>query len=251
MYQWGIHHEDVLLKIFKFSLAGDAHEWYFSLPPARISSLAEFRVDFNRHCRKFYSSEFIYYNYCEESGDSEKDMVVSYEGCEGVGGYKDEDPKEEEDAWGKFMELIISLTTKLERWEDERFAKDFPTLEEDVLGSPTEEDNEYFIVVEALVFASDKPSISVLNEEVIVEKDCPLFLHEISNDVFTFGIEKKDQEIIPFLQDGGVLCSPSLNDYSVEEQQIPTSYIDDQRRNQLVCDIYESGSELDMQYFKE
>jgi hypothetical protein len=73
-------------------------------------------------------------------------------------------------------------------------------------------------VVEALVSASNNPIVSVLNEEVIVEKDCPLFLHEISHDVFTFGIEKKNQKIIPFLQYGGVLSSLSFNDYSVEEQ---------------------------------
>jgi hypothetical protein len=119
MYQWGIHHEDILLKMLMFSLVGDAREWYFSLPPTSISSLAEFHASFNRHCRNFYSSEFIYYNYCEECGDSEKDMVVSYEGYEDVGGYKDEDPKEEEYAWGEVMELIKSLTAKLEIWEAE------------------------------------------------------------------------------------------------------------------------------------
>jgi hypothetical protein len=115
MYQWGIHHEDVLLKMFMFSLAEDAREWYFSLPPASISSLAKFHACFNRHCRKFYSSKFIYYKCCEECGDNEKYMVVSYEGYEYVGGYKDEDPKEEEDAWGEVMELIKYPTAKLER----------------------------------------------------------------------------------------------------------------------------------------
>jgi hypothetical protein len=32
MHQWEIHHEDVLLNMFMFSLAGDAREWYHSLP---------------------------------------------------------------------------------------------------------------------------------------------------------------------------------------------------------------------------
>jgi hypothetical protein len=35
-----------------------------------------------------------------------------------------------------------------------------------------------------------------------VEEDCSFFLHEISHDVFTFGIEEKDRETVPFLQDG-------------------------------------------------
>jgi hypothetical protein len=32
MHQWEIQHEDVLLKMFMFSLAGDARKWYHSLP---------------------------------------------------------------------------------------------------------------------------------------------------------------------------------------------------------------------------
>jgi len=39
MHQWGIHHKDVLMKIFMYSLEGDTHEWYQSFPPASISSL--------------------------------------------------------------------------------------------------------------------------------------------------------------------------------------------------------------------
>jgi hypothetical protein len=39
MHQWGIHHEDVLMKMFMYSLEGDAHKWYRSFSPASISSL--------------------------------------------------------------------------------------------------------------------------------------------------------------------------------------------------------------------
>jgi hypothetical protein len=69
MHQWEIHHEDVLLNMFMFSLAGDARKWYHSLPPASISSLGKFHAAFNRHCQKFYSSEFICHNCCEEYED--------------------------------------------------------------------------------------------------------------------------------------------------------------------------------------
>ena len=37
-----------------------------------------------------------------------------------------------------------------------------------------------------------------------MEEDFSFFLHEISHDVFTFGIEEKDREIVPISQDGGV-----------------------------------------------
>jgi hypothetical protein len=50
MHQWEIHHEDVLMKMFIFSLVGDAHKWYHYLPPASISSLGEFHGAFNKHC---------------------------------------------------------------------------------------------------------------------------------------------------------------------------------------------------------
>jgi hypothetical protein len=41
MHQLDIHHEDflILMKLFMFSLGGDAHHWYKSLPPSSISTL--------------------------------------------------------------------------------------------------------------------------------------------------------------------------------------------------------------------
>jgi hypothetical protein len=32
MHKWNIMHEDVLMKMFMYSLEGDAREWYMSLP---------------------------------------------------------------------------------------------------------------------------------------------------------------------------------------------------------------------------
>jgi hypothetical protein len=115
-------------------------------------------------------------------------------------GYESDGSREEEDASGGVMELIKSITGRLDRWEVERYAEDFPSFEVDSLGSSFEEDIEDFIV--ALVSAPNAPAISDLKEEASVEEDCSLFLHEISHDVFTFGIELKDREIVPFLQDG-------------------------------------------------
>ena len=142
MHQWEIHHEDVLLKMFMFSLAGDARKWYHSLPPASISSLGEFHAAFNRRYQKFYSSEFICHSCCEECEDSEQDMAVSHEGCEDKRRYKDEDPGEEEDALGEVRELIKSLFAQLDRWEVKRYGEVFPAFEEDALGISTMDDDE-------------------------------------------------------------------------------------------------------------
>jgi hypothetical protein len=85
MHQWEIHHEDVLLNMFMFSLAGDAREWYHSLPPASISSLEQFHAAFNAHCQRYYSSELICHNCCEEYRDGVQDIVHSCESCEDEG----------------------------------------------------------------------------------------------------------------------------------------------------------------------
>ena len=39
MVQLNIQREDVLMKMFMYSIKQDAQEWYFSLPAASISSL--------------------------------------------------------------------------------------------------------------------------------------------------------------------------------------------------------------------
>ena len=137
MHQWEIHHEDVLLKMFMFSLAGDAREWYHSLTPASISSLSEFHVAFNRRYQKMYSSEFICHSCCEECEDSEQDMVVSLGGYEDGRRYRNEDPGEEEDALGEAWELVKSFSAQLDRWEVKRYGEVFPAFEEDALGIST------------------------------------------------------------------------------------------------------------------
>jgi hypothetical protein len=391
MRQWEIHHEDVLLKMFMFSLAGDARKWYHSLPPASISSLHGFHASFTAYCQKLYPPELIFHNCCEGYHKSIQEKVVSDVSCE-----EDPDDLDQESvispphsfASGEVMELIKSLSAQLDRWEVERCAEDFPPFEEDDLGISTMNDYEYpreegdasggvmelikyltaiFDMWEVEQYAEDFPSlkaevlssstegdygkrfptgpvyghyesnpwenqeeeilpdtimsdegckdrrlgeevalselmislisqharlksedngedfpvseadvldgtleeniedpisastsvpdelvVSEQNDEVVVgEEDCSLFLHKISHDVFTFGIRKEDLEIVPFLQDEEVWCSPSFNDYSVEEQQSPTSQIDDLGSSQPVYDSYESSSELDTQNFQD
>ena len=138
MHQWEIHHEDVLLKMFMFSFAGDAHKWYHSLPPASISSLVEFHAAFTTHFQKLYPSDLIFHNCCEGYNNCIQDRVASYIGCEddlddldqksilshphssaSEEGYESEGCEEGEDAWGRVMELIKSVTAKLDNWEAE------------------------------------------------------------------------------------------------------------------------------------
>jgi hypothetical protein len=162
MHQWEIHHEDVLLKMFMISLVGDAREWYHSLLPASISSPRDFHAVFNRHCQKFYSSEFICHNCCEEYEDHDQDMALS-----------NEDHEEEEDSLGRMMELVKSLSAEIERFKFEESTEDFLVLEEDVLGSSTEDDDEDFIVVEALHSSPDVHVVSSFDDYSDEEKEIP------------------------------------------------------------------------------
>jgi hypothetical protein len=213
------------MNMFMFSLAGDAREWYHSLPHASISSLGEFHVAFNAHCQKFYPSELICHSCCEGYNDYFQDRAASYAGCEDESDDLDhksvlshpysstseescmDEDEEEEEALSEPMEMVKSLSADLEELKAEHEcclfeenAEDFPSLEEDVLGSSIEYDVEDLMTVEALHPA---PVVS---------------------------------------------C---FDDYSYEEQQSPTSQIDDQRSNQPVYDNYESDFELDMQDIQE
>ena len=55
MVQLDIYHEYVLMKMFVFSLEGDAREWYRSLPPSSISYLKEFHRVFHHRCERYFA----------------------------------------------------------------------------------------------------------------------------------------------------------------------------------------------------
>jgi hypothetical protein len=84
MQQLNIHHEVILMKMFMYSLYGDARKWYFSLAPSIISSLKDLHRVFNEHYKRFYPSEIICHNCCEGYVECAQDLLD----C--VAKYKDE-----------------------------------------------------------------------------------------------------------------------------------------------------------------
>jgi hypothetical protein len=81
MDQLGILHEDVLMKMFMYSLKGDAREWYFSLPASSICSLRDFHVAFNKHCKRYYSADILL-EYCCEQFESCNQQTVECFSCD-------------------------------------------------------------------------------------------------------------------------------------------------------------------------
>lgn len=61
-----LQHKDVHMKMFMYSLDGDAREWYFSLPPSSISSLKDFHTVFYQHYKRYFSWELLLQQCCEK-----------------------------------------------------------------------------------------------------------------------------------------------------------------------------------------
>ena len=47
-----LQHKDVHMKVFTYSLDGDARQWYSSLPPSSILSLKNFHTLFHEHYKR-------------------------------------------------------------------------------------------------------------------------------------------------------------------------------------------------------
>ena len=85
MLEHGFVHEDVLIKLFKFSLEEKAREWCQSLPAVSIHSLKDFHVAFNSYYEKIYSADLIFDNCCKESAFHIHHSVSIPSDCEDVG----------------------------------------------------------------------------------------------------------------------------------------------------------------------
>jgi hypothetical protein len=80
MLEHGFVHEDVLIKLFKFSLEGNAREWCQSLPAVSIHSLKDFHVAFNSYYEKIYPADLLFSECCHEEEIVPVENLKSEEG---------------------------------------------------------------------------------------------------------------------------------------------------------------------------
>jgi hypothetical protein len=66
IHRHNITHEDVQIKLFRYSLKGASLEWCRSLPTASIRSLTGFHIAFNSFCKDYYPVDGLFENCCEE-----------------------------------------------------------------------------------------------------------------------------------------------------------------------------------------
>ena len=73
-----IVHEDVKIKLFKFSLEGIGLDWCRSLPDASIISLAEFHSAFHVFCKDHFSANLLFPDCCHEFNLSKLELQEEY-----------------------------------------------------------------------------------------------------------------------------------------------------------------------------
>ena len=88
MDQLSIHHKDVLMKMFMYSLDGCARKWYRTLPTSSISSLKDFHDSFYSYCKRIYLAECLFEHCCRGYALYIQGLVVdSSSSKDEVGGY--------------------------------------------------------------------------------------------------------------------------------------------------------------------
>jgi hypothetical protein len=129
MDELDVHHEDVLMKLFMFSLERDARLWYKYLPHSNIPSLKYFHIVFHQHCKRIYSAELLFQDCCNMEFIKPKDQTNSLEEEEEISEISqiDKDDQHEEEFVDKEAEYDSSCDhiqeedqTKLHEDEAER-----------------------------------------------------------------------------------------------------------------------------------
>lgn len=66
MHQLGIVHEYLLMKMFRYSLEGNAQEWCRYLPFSSIYSMKELHISFYNHYRRYFPHAILFEDYYQE-----------------------------------------------------------------------------------------------------------------------------------------------------------------------------------------
>lgn len=59
-------HEDVMIKLFRYSLEGKSRDWCKSLPIVSVSALRGFHAAYHSFCKESYSADLLYERCCYE-----------------------------------------------------------------------------------------------------------------------------------------------------------------------------------------
>jgi hypothetical protein len=196
-----ITHEDVQIKLFRYSLKGAALEWCRSLPTASICSLAGFHTAFNSFCKDYYPAIRLFENCCEEFSSLHEASVGPEDHVH------DEALTVEESICCENIEVLDDINCVSPRMEASDIISDayvLLDLHEDQHASCGDYDfaeQMWFMVdgspeyrVEADVPSSsshDDEDPLFLKEGLVVEEDSSVFPQGVSHDICLPGIKEK------------------------------------------------------------
>jgi hypothetical protein len=201
IHRLNIMHEDVQIKLFRYSLKGAALDWCRSLPTASIHSLTDFHTTFNSFCKDYYPADCLYENYCEEfsllheASAGPVDHVcdeaftveesIGYENIEVLNDINYVSPRT------KASDIISDASFLLDVHKDQHASCEIYEFIEQmwsiVDGSPGYR-------VEADVPRNpvyDDEDLPIFKKEMVVEEDFSLFLQGVSHDIFLPRIKEK------------------------------------------------------------
>jgi hypothetical protein len=201
IHRHNITHEDVQIKLFRFSLKGAALEWCRSLPALSIRSLAVFHTTFNSFCKDYYPAVRLFEIFCKEfSSLHEASAGPADHVC-------DEALTMEESICCKKIEVLNDISGVSLRMEASDIISDASVLldvHEDQHTSCG--DYEFVEQMWSMVDGSPKcrveadiPSnpvsedgnLPVCKEEIVVEEVPSLFLQGLSHDICLPGTNEK------------------------------------------------------------
>jgi hypothetical protein len=116
-----IVHEDVKIKLFKFSLEGIGLDWCRSLPDASISSLAEFHSAFHVFCKDHFSADLLFPDCCHEFNRSKLELQEEYAAEENTLHHDQEINDSHYDNLSDVFNIISNASTVVSCREDQVF----------------------------------------------------------------------------------------------------------------------------------
>jgi hypothetical protein len=114
-----IVHEDVKIKLFKFSLEGIGLDWCRSLPDASINSLAEFHSAFHVFCKDNFSADLLFPDCCHEFNLSKLELQEEYAAEENTFHHDQEINGSHYDNLSDAFDIISSTSTVVNRHDDQ------------------------------------------------------------------------------------------------------------------------------------
>jgi hypothetical protein len=126
-----IVHEDVQIKLFKFSLEGIALDWCQSLPDASVSSLADFHAAFHVFCKDQFSADLLFPECCHEFNLSKLELREEYTAEENTLHHDHEINNPHYDNLSDAFAIISNASTVVSCHEDQIFlSENFEDVEQ-------------------------------------------------------------------------------------------------------------------------